>query len=113
MNSKFFRRFLFLSSTLISFINVIAQNNQEQIKLKVLEHSKIEAASFQVVGNACNHACNQYGTHVPFTPCATPPRDHAKQPLFMFQAHQPGLPKDNNDLIIIGRAERLSIIFCV
>ena len=35
MNSKFFRRFLFLSSTLISFINVIAQNNQEQIKLKV------------------------------------------------------------------------------
>ena len=35
MNSNFFRRFLFLSSTLISFINVIAQNNQEQIKLKV------------------------------------------------------------------------------
>ena len=35
MNSKFFRRFLFLSSTLISFINVIAQNNQEQIQLKV------------------------------------------------------------------------------
>ena len=47
-------------------------------------HSKIEAASFQVVCNACNHACNQYGTHVPFTPCATPPRDHSKQPLFMF-----------------------------
>ena len=35
MNSKFFRRFLFLSSTLISFINFIAQNNQEQIQLKV------------------------------------------------------------------------------
>ncbi len=43
-----------------------------------------EEASFQVFYNACNHACNQYGIHVPFTPCSTPPLDLSKQPLFMF-----------------------------
>ena len=43
-----------------------------------------EEASFQEFYNACNHACNQYGIHVPFTPCSTPPLDLSKQPLFMF-----------------------------